>query len=99
MGDQTPEARVRDSFDRQGLMRTLGATLEGVSSGAVEIHYATVFDGRTPTLCGVASTPKQASNEWRYVSCRACLVLGVRTSKDAAARLRAVETESSAAGE
>lgn len=40
MGDQTPEARVRDSFDRQGLMRTLGATLEGVSSGAVEIALA-----------------------------------------------------------
>jgi uncharacterized protein (TIGR00369 family) len=30
-------ARVRASFDRQGLMRTLGATLEAVSPGAVEI--------------------------------------------------------------
>jgi uncharacterized protein (TIGR00369 family) len=49
--DQTPEARVRAypddmtarvraSFDRQGLMRTLGATLGAVSPGAVEIALA-----------------------------------------------------------
>lgn len=31
------EARVRASFARQGLMRTLGATLESVAPGAVEI--------------------------------------------------------------
>jgi uncharacterized protein (TIGR00369 family) len=31
------EQRVRSSFAKQGLMRTLGATLENVSSGAVEI--------------------------------------------------------------
>ncbi|KMO41884.1 phenylacetic acid degradation protein PaaI [Methylobacterium tarhaniae] len=31
------QARVRASFDKQGLMRTLGATLEAVSPGAVEI--------------------------------------------------------------
>jgi uncharacterized protein (TIGR00369 family) len=32
-----PEARVRASFAKQGLMRTLGATLGDVASGAVEI--------------------------------------------------------------
>ncbi len=45
MTDQTPEApraeaiqaRVRASFGKQGLMRTLGATLQAVSPGAVEI--------------------------------------------------------------
>jgi len=31
------EERIRSSFARQGLMRTLGATLESVSPGAVEI--------------------------------------------------------------
>jgi uncharacterized protein (TIGR00369 family) len=31
------EARVRDSFARQGLMGTLGATLVSVAPGAVEI--------------------------------------------------------------
>jgi uncharacterized protein (TIGR00369 family) len=31
------EERIRSSFARQGLMRTLGATLERVSPGAVEI--------------------------------------------------------------
>ena len=31
------EARIRASFDKQGLMRTLGASLEAVSPGAVEI--------------------------------------------------------------
>ena len=29
--------RIRDSFDRQGFMRTLGATLEAVESGMVTI--------------------------------------------------------------
>jgi len=62
----------------------------------VEIHYSTVFDGRTPTLCGVASVPKPATSEWRYVSCRACLMLGARTSKDAAARLRGSEAAATA---
>ncbi|KMO40923.1 phenylacetic acid degradation protein PaaI [Methylobacterium aquaticum] len=37
MTDQTPEARVRASFERQGLMRTLGASLGTVSPGTVEI--------------------------------------------------------------
>ncbi|WP_331254751.1 PaaI family thioesterase [Methylobacterium currus] len=47
MTDQTQEAlraeseviqaRVHASFDKQGLMRTLGATLQAVSPGAVEI--------------------------------------------------------------
>ena len=32
-----PEQRVRASFDKQGLMTTLGATLESVSPGSVEI--------------------------------------------------------------
>ena len=32
-----PEKRVRASFDKQGLMTTLGATLESVSPGSVEI--------------------------------------------------------------
>lgn len=32
-----PEDRVRASFDRQGLMRTLGATLISVAPGSVEI--------------------------------------------------------------
>lgn len=31
------ETRIRASFDKQGLMRTLGASLEAVSPGAVEI--------------------------------------------------------------
>lgn len=35
--------------------------------------------------------PKPATDEWWAVTCRACLVLGARTSKEAAARLRAVE--------
>ena len=29
--------RIRESFDRQGFMRTLGAVLESVESGAVTI--------------------------------------------------------------
>ena len=32
------ESRVRASFERQGLMATLGATLEKVEPGAIEIH-------------------------------------------------------------
>jgi uncharacterized protein (TIGR00369 family) len=32
--------RIRDSFDRQGLMRTLGAVLESVESGTVTITCA-----------------------------------------------------------
>jgi uncharacterized protein (TIGR00369 family) len=36
--------RIRQSFDRQGLMRTLGATLESVESGTVTV--ACVFDER-----------------------------------------------------
>ncbi len=31
------DARVRSSFDRQGLMRTLGARIESIAPGAVEI--------------------------------------------------------------
>jgi len=69
----------------------MGTPIQSGSSGAVEIHYATVFDGKTPTLCGVATVPKPGTNEWRYVSCRACLVLGARTSSEAAARLHRVE--------
>ena len=41
MEDEAPSAglaeRIRGSFDRQGLMRTLGATLDSVEPGAVEI--------------------------------------------------------------
>jgi uncharacterized protein (TIGR00369 family) len=36
--------RIRESFDRQGLMRTLGAVLESVESGTVTITCA--FDER-----------------------------------------------------
>ena len=36
--------RIRQSFDRQGLMRTLGATLESVESGTVTVACA--FDER-----------------------------------------------------
>ena len=36
--------RIRQSFDRQGLMRTLGATLESVESGSVTVMCA--FDER-----------------------------------------------------
>ena len=37
-GDATAsEQRIRSSFARQGLMRTLGATLESIAPGAVEI--------------------------------------------------------------
>jgi acyl-coenzyme A thioesterase PaaI-like protein len=32
--------RIRDSFDRQGFMRTLGAVLESVESGLVTISCA-----------------------------------------------------------
>lgn len=32
-----PEARIRSSFARQGLMRTIGATLGEISPGSVEI--------------------------------------------------------------
>lgn len=35
-----PDERVRASFDKQGLMRTLGATLESVTPGAVAIALA-----------------------------------------------------------
>jgi uncharacterized protein (TIGR00369 family) len=35
--DEDAERRVRRSFEKQGLMATLGATLESVSPGAVEI--------------------------------------------------------------
>ncbi len=35
--------RIRDSFDRQGFMRTLGAMLEAVDSGKVTITCA--FNG------------------------------------------------------
>jgi len=35
--DDNTEERIRSSFARQGLMRTLGATLEHVSPGKVEI--------------------------------------------------------------
>jgi uncharacterized protein (TIGR00369 family) len=36
--DPDYEARVRASFDRQGLMATLGASLARVEPGAIEIH-------------------------------------------------------------
>ncbi len=36
-GDAEAERRVRASFEKQGLMATLGATLESVSAGAAEI--------------------------------------------------------------
>lgn len=35
--DHDPEQRIRSSFAKQGLMRTLGATLESVAPGTVEI--------------------------------------------------------------
>jgi acyl-coenzyme A thioesterase PaaI-like protein len=35
--DEDSERRVRRSFEKQGLMATLGATLESLSPGAVEI--------------------------------------------------------------
>lgn len=72
----------------------MSTPIQAGASGAVEIHYATVFDGKTPTLCGVNSIPKPATNEWPYVSCRACLVLGARTSRDAMVRLHQVEASS-----
>lgn len=71
----------------------MGTPVQSGSPGPVDIHYATVFDGKTPVLCGVNSVPKPAASEWRYVSCRACLVLGARTSPEAAARLRKIEAE------
>lgn len=49
-------------------------------AGRVEIHYATVFDGRTPVLCGVAEGPMPAASEWRYVTCPRCLAIGAKTS-------------------
>jgi hypothetical protein len=39
----------------------------------VVIHYSTVFDGRTPALCGASGIPCPASNERRYVNCPGCL--------------------------
>lgn len=38
--ETSPGDRVRASFDRQGLMRTLGATLISVAPGSVEIGLA-----------------------------------------------------------
>ena len=37
MSPDDPHTRIRSSFSKQGLMTTLGATLEAVSPGAVEI--------------------------------------------------------------
>jgi len=89
-----PEAESLVGQQRGGLQpagATVSTPIQVGPSGAVEIHYATVFDGRTPTLCGVTTTPKPGTNEWRYVSCRACLVLGARSSRDAMVRLHAIE--------
>jgi uncharacterized protein (TIGR00369 family) len=36
--DSDHEGRIRTSFARQGLMRTIGATLGAISPGTVEIH-------------------------------------------------------------
>ena len=50
-------------------------------------HYSTVFDGRTPVLCGWNEIPKPAVSEWRYVSCLACLEIGARSNAKARATL------------
>jgi hypothetical protein len=39
----------------------------------VVIHFSTVFDGRTPVLCGASGIPCPAASERRYVSCPRCL--------------------------
>lgn len=65
----------------------MGAPIQSGASDAVEVRYGTMFDGKMRTLCGVATVPEPATIEWRNVRCRACLVLGSRTSKEAAARL------------
>jgi hypothetical protein len=39
------------------------------------IHFSTIFDGRTPALCGKVGTPCPATSEWRYVGCERCLAL------------------------
>src|SRR5436190_9911454 len=57
------------------------------ASNQVVIHHATVFDGRTPVLCGRNDIPKPATSEWRYVSCPACLEIGARTTPAAQAAL------------
>ena len=38
--DPAFEARIRASFAKQGLMRTLGASIVGLSPGAVEVAFA-----------------------------------------------------------
>jgi len=45
------------------------------SSSREPIHFSTVFDGKTPVLCGKVGTPCPATNEWRYVGCEKCLAL------------------------
>ena len=46
--DPAYEARIRESFARQGIMAHLGATLQKVGPGRVEIA---VRSGRTLTIC------------------------------------------------
>jgi hypothetical protein len=54
----------------------VSSSIQTGSSDAVEIHYSTVFDGVTPTLCGRDTVPKPATSDRSYVSCRACLGAG-----------------------
>ena len=68
--------RIRDSFDRQGFMRTLGAVLELVESGTVTITCA--FDEALTQQHGlfhggvVANLADAASGTQR---CRSCLAI------------------------
>lgn len=43
------------------------------ASDRVVIHYAVVFDGVTPVLCGLVHEP--AMSDRRYVSCARCRAL------------------------
>lgn len=67
------------------------------TSQRAPIHYSTVFDGKTPALCGKSGTPCPCTNERRYVKCHRCLallppVIHARPSADATALCAAVPT-------
>lgn len=47
---------------------------EVVSPGNV-LHHATRFTFDAATTCGKTDQPKPATDEWRYVTCPACLKL------------------------
>jgi len=65
-------------------------------SGYLHTHYATIFDGRTPVLCGLVERPMPAASEWRYVTCPWCLAIGAKTSAAACAAIAERDREEAA---